>query len=341
MENIRNFSIIAHVDHGKSTLADRFLEMTGAVEKRVMKEQFLDQMDLERERGITIKMQPIRLNWKGFILNLIDTPGHVDFTYEVSRSLAAVEGAILLVDATKGIQAQTLANLKLAQEQNLHIIPVINKVDLPSARIEEAEKEIQSLLGVESILRISAKTGQGVEDLLERIIEEVPAPSSQADKSFKALIFDSRYDSFQGVIAYIRVVEGSIKRGDKSSFMASKAKAIVKEVGYFAPKEIPALQLSLGEIGYIATGLKDADAVVIGDTIILQGDVSSNALKGYKTPMPVVFVSLYPQQPDEFDLLKDALLKLHMQDPSFVFELEAHDALGRGFRCGFLGVSHS
>jgi len=315
MENIRNFSIIAHVDHGKSTLADRFLEMTGAIEKRVMKDQFLDQMDLERERGITIKMQPIRLNWKGFVLNLIDTPGHVDFTYEVSRSLAAVEGAILLVDATKGIQAQTLANLKLAQEQNLHIIPVINKVDLPSARVEEVEKEIQSLLEVQDILKISAKTGQGVEDLLERVIEEVPAPSGKTDKPLRALVFDSRYDSFQGVVAYVRVMEGNIKSGNKISLKISKATAITKEVGYFTPKETFASQLSAGEIGYIATGLKDADAVAIGDTIVFQDDSSTAPLDGYKNPMPVVFVSLYPQQSDEFDLLKDALVKLHMQDP--------------------------
>jgi len=338
---IRNIVIIAHVDHGKSTLADRFLEMTGAVEKRVMKEQFLDQMDLERERGITIKLQPIRLHWKGVILNLIDTPGHVDFTYEVSRSLAAVEGAILLVDATKGIQAQTLANLKLAQEQQLHIIPVINKVDLPSARIEETEKEIQSLLGVGDILKVSAKTGQGVEDLLERVIQEVPAPPDKTDKPLRALVFDSRYDSFQGIVAYVRIVEGSIKSGDKISLKASKARAFAKEVGYFTPKETSTSQLYAGEIGYIATGLKDADALAIGDTIVSQDDSFSSALKGYKNPMPVVFVSLYPQQSDEFDLLKDALSKLHMQDPSFVFEPEAHDALGRGFRCGFLGVLHS
>jgi len=338
---IRNIVIIAHVDHGKSTLADRFLEMTGAVEKRVMKDQFLDQMDLERERGITIKLQPIRLHWKGVTLNLIDTPGHVDFTYEVSRSLAAVEGAILLVDATKGIQAQTLANLKLAQEQQLHIIPVINKVDLPSARIEETEKEIQSLLGVGDILKVSAKTGQGVEDLLERVIQEVPAPPDKTDKPLRALVFDSRYDSFQGIVAYVRIVEGSIKSGDKISLKASKAKAFAKEVGYFTPKETSSSQLSAGEIGYIATGLKDADALAIGDTIVFQDDSLSSALKGYKNPMPVVFVSLYPQQSDEFDLLKDALSKLHMQDPSFVFEPEAHDALGRGFRCGFLGVLHS
>ena len=341
MENIRNFSIIAHIDHGKSTLADRFLEMTGAVEKRVMTDQFLDQMDLERERGITIKMQPIRLHWRGIILNLIDTPGHVDFTYEVSRSLAAVEGAILLVDATKGIQAQTLANLKLAQEQHLHIIPVINKVDLPSARIEEVEKEIQSLLGVQDILKISAKTGQGVEDLLERVIKEVPAPPDTADKPLQALVFDSRYDSYRGVVAYVRVMKGAVKSGDKISLKSSKTETSVKEVGYFTPKETPSSQLSAGEIGYIATGLKDANAIAIGDTIVFGDDSSTEALKGYKNPMPVIFVSLYPQQSDEFDLLKDALAKLHMQDPSFVFEPEAHDALGRGFRCGFLGVLHS
>jgi len=345
--NIRNFCIIAHIDHGKSTLADRFLELTGAIEKRVMKEQFLDLMDLERERGITIKLQPVRLQYsldgKDYILNLIDTPGHVDFSYEVSRSLAAVEGAILLVDATKGIQAQTLANLKLAQEQNLTIVPVVNKVDLAAARVEEVSKEIADLLNIkeEEIFQVSAKTGHNVEKLLAAIVKDVPEPSQDLNSPLRALIFDSRYDPFKGIIAYVRIVDGTVKTGDRVYLKASRGKAIAKETGYFTPEETSSSGLSAGEIGYIATGLKDAEMVSIGDTITLETNSSVEALEGYTSPKPVVFASLYPQQPDDFDSLKDAVARLRMQDPSFTFEPESHEALGRGFRCGFLGVLHS
>lgn len=519
MENhIRNFCIIAHVDHGKSTLADRFLELTGTVEKRMMKDQFLDQMELEREKGITIKMQPVRMLWhpdrrqnadstqnnaenfsypnrrntqnqtqkdaehdflyedltykvrgilfqvrknlglghkeqvyhnaleiefqkaglnfqskknipivyegknigmyqpdfvlddkillelkalpeigkpqteqlwsylKGcdyklallvnfgskdleikrvvydlarlrnsalslrdqrdsepYVLNLIDTPGHVDFSYEVSRSLAAVEGAILLVDATKGIQAQTLANVKLAKAQNVRIIPAINKVDLPTARIQEVSREIALLLGVgeHEIFQISAKTGYQVEELLRQVIRQVPPAKEQREAPLRALIFDSRFDPFKGVVAYVRVKEGRVQTNDRIVFKASSSHALAKEVGYFAPKEVPSSILGAGEIGYIATGLKDPEDVRIGDTVTLQGQSFVEALEGYETPLPVVFVSFYPENPDGFDILKDALAKLKLNDPSFEYAPESHEALGRGFRCGFLGLLHS
>src|SRR3989344_2810238 len=266
--NIRNFCIIAHVDHGKSTLADRFLELTGTVEKRKMHEQYLDTMDLERERGITIKLQPVRMKYKEYILNLIDTPGHVDFSYEVSRSLAAVEGAILLVDASKGVQAQTLANLHLAQNQGLKIIPVINKTDLPNARTEQVKEELAHLLGIETeeIIGISAKNGTNVEKVLEKVIREVPSPK-ESDGNIKALIFDSTFDAYKGVIAYVRVFGGKIKRSDKVAAFATKAKAEIIELGYFSPALIPAQEISSGEIGYIATGLKDPGQIRGGDTI--------------------------------------------------------------------------
>lgn len=341
--NIRNFVIIAHVDHGKSTLADRFLELTGAVEKRHMKEQFLDQMELEREKGITIKLQPIRLKYNNYILNLIDTPGHADFSYEVSRSLAAVEGAILLVDATKGVQAQTLANLTLARHEGLTIIPAINKIDLPSARVEEVSRSISDLLKVEEneILRISAKTGQNVEALLQAVVERVPPASEEVGKPLRALVFDSHFDSFKGVVAYVRVVEGAVKTGDALFLKATERHAVAKEVGYFNPKEIPDAELCAGQIGYIATGLKEPDLVRIGDTITLAQSSSVQVLEGYAQPKPVVFMSFYPQNPEDFDALKDALAKLKLNDPSFEYEPESHEALGRGFRCGFLGVLHS
>jgi GTP-binding protein LepA len=345
--NIRNFVIIAHIDHGKSTLADRFLELTGAVEKRQMKEQFLDQMDLEREKGITIKMQPIRLrcilNGKEYQLNLIDTPGHADFGYEVSRSLAAVEGAILLVDATKGIQAQTLANLKLAKEQGLTIIPAINKIDLPSARVEEITESIRELLEIpkEDIFQISAKTGQGVQELLEAVVAKVPAAMREEEKPLRALVFDSRFDTFRGVVAYVRIMEGSVKTNSSLFFKASQEKTVAKEVGYFTPKEVASATLRAGEIGYIATGLKEADLVRIGDTITLVETSSVKQLAGYKSLKPVVFVSFFPQDPNDFDELKDAMWKLKLNDPALEYEPEAHEALGRGFRCGFLGVLHS
>ncbi len=367
-QNIRNFCIVAHIDHGKSTLADRFLELTGAVEKRQMREQFLDQMELEREKGITIKLQPVRMTCRlttnnqrlttdrielsavsqkslsqEYILNLVDTPGHVDFSYEVSRSLAAVEGAILLVDATKGVQAQTLANLRLAQNQGLAIIPAVNKVDLPSARIAEVAKEISSLMAVadQEIFRISAKTGYNVQELLESVIQKIPAPSQNSDAPLRALIFGSRFDAFLGIVAYVRVIEGIIRLGQRIVLKGTGARALAKEVGYFMPQEAATESLSAGEIGYIATGLKDPDAVRIGDTLTNETAISIAALPGYSPPKPVVFVSFYPQNPNEFDVLKDGLAKLRLQDPAFIFEPEAHEALGRGFRCGFLGMLHS
>ncbi|MEK7542515.1 MAG: translation elongation factor 4 [Patescibacteria group bacterium] len=341
--NIRNFVIIAHVDHGKSTLADRFLELTGAVEKRLMKEQFLDQMELEREKGITIKLQPVRMLWQEFILNLIDTPGHADFSYEVSRSLAAVEGAILLVDATKGIQAQTLANLKLAQEEGLTIIPAINKIDLPSARIQEVSRSLSDLLNIDEseTFHISAKTGQNVESLLQAVIMRVPAAREEVAKPLRALVFDSHFDAFRGVVAYVRLMEGRIQTNDSLFLKASREKGIAKEVGHFNPQEVPDEALQAGQIGYIATGLKEPGMVRIGDTITLAQTSQVEPLEGYAPSKPVVFVSFYPQNPQDFDVLKDAIAKLKLNDPSFEYEPESHEALGRGFRCGFLGVLHS
>ncbi|OWK26722.1 MAG: elongation factor 4 [Parcubacteria group bacterium GW2011_GWA2_38_13b] len=344
--NIRNFCIIAHIDHGKSTLADRFLELTKTVEKRKMRNQFLDQMDLERERGITIKLQPVRMNYDNFILNLIDTPGHVDFNYEVSRSLAAVEGAILLVDAAKGIQAQTLANLYLAVEQGLEIIPVINKIDLPTAKTDETEKEIRNVLGIsvdEEILKISAKMGMGIEDVLKKVVKSVPAPLTATDKPLRALIFDSKYDDYKGVIAYVRVVDGKVKRGDKIMAMVSKTKSEVIETGIFLPELKTKDELFAGEIGYIATGFKNVESCRVGDTIIMSqpaSGISIEPLLGYKEPKPMVFASFYPQEGSDFDFLKDALSKLKLNDASLSFNVESSQALGRGFLCGFLGMLH-
>ena len=342
-EHIRNFCIIAHIDHGKSTLADRFLELTQTIEKRKMKDQVLDQMDLEREKGITIKMQPVRMNYQGYVLNLIDTPGHVDFSYEVSRSLAAVEGAILLVDATKGVQAQTLANLSLATKQGLVIIPVVNKIDSPLAKTKEVAKEVARLLRVEEedVFRISAKEGTGVEELLQSVMVRVPPSQGNGEAPLRALIFDSLYDSFRGIVAYVRIVDGIVKANEKISFLTTKAAGSVKEVGHFLPSEHPAESLRAGEIGYVATGLKEAEQVRIGDTITAQKKATVNPLAGYETPKPMVFASLYPQDIDDFDALKSALSQLKLNDPSFSFELESKEALGRGFRCGFLGVLHS
>ncbi|MBI2670201.1 MAG: elongation factor 4 [Candidatus Yanofskybacteria bacterium] len=357
MQNIRNFCIVAHIDHGKSTLADRFLELTGTVEKRKMHEQFLDQMELERERGITIKLQPVRmsyaLNANRYTLNLIDTPGHVDFSYEVSRSLAAVEGVILLVDATKGVQAQTLANLHLAQKQGLAIIPVINKIDLPNARVAEAEEELVNLLTMprEDILKISAKTGEGVEQVLEAVIAKItpsiPYTLDPKPSSFRALIFDSAFDIYKGVIAFVRVFGGSIKAGEKIKLFASRATSDVVEVGYFAPQLKKESMLSAGEIGYIATGLKDPGQIRVGDTIF-KSQISNlksqneilKPLSGYQEPKPMVFASFYPESSDDYDVLKDALGKLKLTDASLVYEPESSPALGRGFRLGFLGMLH-
>lgn len=341
MEKIRNFCIIAHIAHGKSTLADRFLELTNTVPKEKMQPQYLNSMDLERERGITIKMQPVRMEYKGYILNLIDTPGHVDFSYEVSRSLAAVEGAILLVDATRGIQAQTLANLELARKQNLKIIPAINKIDSPQARTEETKEELSYLLNVlpEEIFMISAKTGINIDKILDAVIEKVPSPESKEDDPFRALIFGSKFDSFQGVIAYVRVVDGRITTNEKIFLAQVRAEGDVKETGHFKPefKKVPGL--SAGEIGYIATGIKEPGKIRVGDTIVK--DFKTEPLCGYQEPKPMVFASLYPQSADDFDLLKDALGKLKLKDASLIYELESQETLGRGFRCGFLGTLHA
>jgi len=341
---IRNFSIISHINHGKSTLADRFLELTGTVKGNKMRPQFLDMMDLERERGITIRMQPVRmrynLNLISYILNLIDTPGHVDFSYEVSRSLAAAEGAILLVDASQGIQAQTLANLEMAQKQNLAIIPVVNKIDLDQADVEKSVEELANLLKIDKkeVIRISAKTGTNVRQLLEAVIERIPPPK-QEKKPLRALIFDSEYDLYKGVIAYVRIVEGEARSGQKISLFAAKIETEAKELGYFKPKPLPAKTLFAGEIGYIATGIKEPNKVRVGDTIMEAG-AGLEPLPGYQEPQPMIFASLYPENPDEFDLLKTALLKLKLNDPSLTFEPETKEALGRGFRCGFLGTLH-
>ena len=361
-ENIRNFSIIAHIDSGKSTLADRLLELTNTIDKKKMMPQFLDSMDLEREKGITIKLKAIRMeadldklkieNLKlkipgsKFILNLVDTPGHVDFSYEVSRSLAAVEGAVLLVDATQGIQAQTLANLELAKKQNLKIIPVVNKIDSPIAKVEESVEELSVLLNVmpEEIIKISAKDGTNVMEVLKAIIKDVPPPKESADQNFRALIFDSEYDSFKGVIAFVRVVDGEISNGEKIELMATNTPAEIKEIGYLNPTFSAKQKISAGDIGYIATGIKEPGKVTAGDTIIKfqirNSKFEIQPLPGYQEPKPMVFASLYPENPDDFDNLKVALSKLKLNDPALVFEQEMKEALGRGFNCGFLGTLH-
>jgi GTP-binding protein LepA len=352
MANIRNFTIIAHINHGKSTLADRFLELTRTVKQEDMKPQFLNIMALERGKGITIKMHPVRMNYslngKEYILNLIDTPGHVDFSYEVSRSLAAVESAVLLVDATKGIQAQTIYNLDLAKKQNLVILAVINKIDVPEARVDETKKELAKLLEIpeSEILAVSAKEGWGTKELLEKIIEITPPPKVETEAPFKALIFDSKYDSFKGIIVFVRIFSGKIKANEKIFLIHSKIESEIKEVGFFTPELNPSEELKAGEIGYIATGIKEAGKVGVGDTVIKTAfktqiqDPEKEALPGYQTPKPVVFASLYPQDLGEFENLRDALLKLKLNDPSFTFEPETREGLGRGFRCGFLGNLH-
>ncbi len=344
MTNIRNFCIIAHIDHGKSTLADRMLEITNTVEKRKMKDQILDQMDLERERGITIKLQPVTMNYKDYTLNLIDTPGHVDFTYEVSRSLAAVEGAILLVDATQGIQAQTLANLYLAMDQDLTIIPVVNKIDLPAADKEKTKKEIMELLGCDGkeIIYASGKTGDGVEDILDTVIKCVPAPTGEQDSaSLRALIFDSNYDEYKGVVAYVRVVDGKIKKSDKIKLIATKAESDAIDVGIFKPDYKSTGELNTGEIGYIITGFKEVSECRVGDTITInKKDEVIKPLKGYAEVKPMVFAGIFPKEGNEFNELRDAIEKLKLNDAALVYESEHSQALGFGFRCGFLGILH-
>jgi GTP-binding protein LepA len=361
-KNIRNFCIIAHIDHGKSTLADRLLELTKTVEERKMKNQLLDQMDLERERGITIKLQPVKMEYKQegvmYILNLIDTPGHVDFSYEVSRSLAAVEGAVLLVDATQGIQSQTLANLYLALEQNLVIIPVINKIDMPNAMVGKISKEISDLIGIEEkeIIKISAKTGENVPEVLEEIIEKIPPPRGNINKHARALVFDSYFDSYKGVIAQVRIVDGVINKNSEIYFLSSKTKSEIIELGIMRPQLEKTDSLKAGDIGYIATGLKEVDKCRVGDTItelkaegkklkVDAGDGNDienkvEPLPGYKEVRPTVFASIYPIEGDDYPELRDALEKLKLNDASLFFEPESSSALGRGFRCGFLGMLH-
>ncbi len=352
--NIRNFCIISHIDHGKSTLADRFLELTNTVPKGKMRAQFLDQMELEREKGITIKLQPVTMNYATkdesglqtlYFLNLIDTPGHVDFSYEVSRSLAAVEGALLLVDATQGIEAQTLTNLHLALEQNLVIIPIINKIDLPNALIEKTSKEIKQLLNsraslpLESLV-ISAKTGQNVEKVLEAIIKKIPSPKGDPGAPLRALIFDSDFDEYKGVIAYIRIIDGKIKKGDKIRFMVSEKEAEALEVGIFKPHLVSTDCLGSGQIGYVATGLKEIEKCQVGDTVTRVQEFNIKPLPGYKKTKPMVFAGLFCQKGDDYSKLREALGKLKLTDASLIYEPERSSALGFGFRCGFLGLLH-
>lgn len=339
---IKNFVIISHIDHGKSTLADRFLEITKTIQKRNKQTRVLDSMDLEMEKGITIKMKPVRMKYKNTILNLIDTPGHIDFSYEVSRSLAAVDGAILLVDATKGVQAQTIANLELAKNEGLTIIPAVNKIDAPLANVEEVKKEIADILGIKEaqVLGISARTGENVEKLLKRVIQEVKEAKQENKKPFRALIFDSVYDSFLGIIAYVKVEEGEINAFDKISFINSKFSSTAKEVGVFKPELQKKDNLKAGEIGYIATGIKDPEKVKIGDTITKQG-LNLKPLAGYNPILPKIFISLYPADQTDFEVLKEALQKLTLNDSSLFFIPQTYQVLGRGFLCGFLGNLHA
>jgi len=345
LKQIRNFSIIAHIDHGKSTLSDRLLEMTGTVPARQMKEQLLDTMELERERGITIKMQPVRLNYRhqglDYELNLIDTPGHIDFSYEVSRSLKAVEGVILLVDSTQGVQAQTLTVLAMAREENLRIIPVLNKIDLPASRVNEVTEEICSLLSCSpsEVLAVSGKTGEGVDTLLARIVEIIPPPQAPEQSTLRALVFDFEYSAHKGIIVYVRIFGGSISKGDNINFIGAEEKFIVQEVGSFSPQKKSLPQLGTGEIGYVVTGIKERGNAKVGDTLT-RINQKTEAIPGYALPRPVVWASLYPESQDDFDLLKQALERLNLQDASLSFEEEYSGALGRGFRTGFLGMLH-
>ena len=344
---LRNFCIIAHIDHGKSTLADRLIERTGQVSKRDMEEQLLDSMDIEKERGITIKLTPVRMYYtakdgKEYEFNLIDTPGHVDFTYEVSRSLAACEGAVLVVDATQGVEAQTLANVYLAIENNLEILPVINKIDLPSARVEEVKKEIEDVIGLdaEGVPCVSAKEGTNIEDLLEAITQYFPAPDGDTEAPLKALIFDSYYDNYKGVILFVRLVDGSVKVGDKIKTFLSPTVYDVTEVGAFAPGLFPKECLNAGEVGYIAASIKSIQDVAVGDTVTLVNNPAPAPLPGYKKVQPVVFCGIYPLDGSKFNDLKEAILKLQLNDASLIFEPDNSIALGFGFRCGFLGLLH-
>lgn len=345
-DKIRNFSIIAHIDHGKSTLADRLIEMTGTVEKRDMSDQLLDNMDLERERGITIKAQTVRLKYTAsdgetYQLNLIDTPGHVDFTYEVSRSLAACEGALLVVDATQGVEAQTLSNVYLALDHDLEIIPVINKIDLPSADIERAKTEIEEAIGLDAsdAVPCSAKTGEGVKNILEAIVKKIPPPDSDSSKPLQALIFDSYFDSYKGAVAHVRLMAGKVKKGDKLKLLATKKEFEVTELGIFSPAMTELQELNAGEVGYICGSLKDVRDVRVGDTVTTSQN-PAEPLAGYRAPVPMVFCGLYPTDSADYDNLKEALEKLQLNDAALVYEPETSAALGFGFRCGFLGLLH-
>ncbi len=366
MKNIRNFSIIAHIDHGKSTLADRMLEITGTIEKRKMQDQVLDSMELERERGITIKMQPVRMIYHpnrlelraesledsklkapssqlqaSYVLNLIDTPGHIDFSYEVSRALKAVEGSILLVDSTQGVQAQTLTTLNMARELGLTIIPVLSKIDSPLARVEEVKQEVVKLLGCypEEILEVSGKTGEGVANLLSKIVTLIPSPKEDAGQSFRSLIFDFKYSTHRGVIVFVRVMSGEVSRNTPLVFKVAGEKFNSIEVGIFSPTEVATEKLGAGEIGYIVTGIKEPGIASVGDTVTLLNDTQP-PLPGYMSPKPVVWASIYPESQDDFVLLKQSLSKLKLSDSSYSYEEESSGALGRGFRCGFLGMLH-
>lgn len=345
-ENIRNFSIIAHIDHGKSTLADRILELTGAITEREKQDQLLDNMDIERERGITIKLNAARLNYnyknQDYIMHLIDTPGHVDFSYEVSRSLAACEGAILVVDAAQGIEAQTLANVYLALENDLTIIPVINKIDLPNADIPKVKKELIETLGFneDEIILTSAKTGEGVKKLIETIIEKIPAPNGNPNKSLRALVFDSYFDSYKGVVALVRIKDGKLKLKDKIKFMATNATHEVTELGFNNPKPQSTSALECGEVGYICASIKSIGDIKVGDTITLENNPTKESLPGYKPMRPMVFCGLYPVETNKYPDLRDALEKLKLNDAALEFEPETSEALGFGFRCGFLGLLH-
>ncbi|KKS89535.1 MAG: GTP-binding protein LepA [Parcubacteria group bacterium GW2011_GWC1_43_11b] len=347
LNRVRNFSIIAHIDHGKSTLADRLLEVTGTIEKRKMREQVLDSMELERERGITIKMQPVRMDYslagEKYVLNLIDTPGHIDFSYEVSRSLKAVEGVLLLVDAAQGIQAQTFTVLNMAQELGLTIIPVLNKIDLPNARVEEVKAEVVNLLNCSpvEVICVSGKTGAGVDQLLETIVRRIPPAKAEfdADASVRALVFDFEYSTHKGVVVYVRVLDGQIKKGDNLSFFASGEKFTVLDLGFFRPGQVSRDCLEAGDIGYLVTGIKKPGEAKVGDTVI-SPLAPLPPVPGYMTPKPVVWASVYPESQDDFALLKQSLERLHLQDASLSFDEESSGALGRGFRCGFLGMLH-
>ena len=347
-ENIRNFSIIAHIDHGKSTLADRLIEKTGVLSKREMEEQVLDNMDIERERGITIKSQAVRMKYeakdgKQYTFNLIDTPGHVDFNYEVSRSLAACDGAILVVDASQGVEAQTLANVYLAIDNNLEILPVINKIDLPNARPEEVKKEIEDIIGIPAMDApcISAKSGLNIEEVLERIVTDLPAPKGDENAKTKCLIFDSYYDNYKGAVAYIRVMDGKVKVGDEITLMAVGKSYTVTEVGYFAPGQyMPTQEIKAGEVGYISASIKSLTDIHVGDTITLKNNPAEEALPGYKKVTPMVYCGLYPVDGSEYENLKIALEKLKLNDSALEYEPETSAALGFGFRCGFLGLLH-